>query len=520
VQESGERRPLAEKSRRSYAAAAGAIAVLALLAIGGYFFATRSQQTAAPLPRSSVAVLPFSDDAADSANAYFGEGIADELMTALGKVPGLRVASRTSSIALGRRRDLDLREIASRLGVATVVEGTVRRAGGRLRVTAQLTNATDGLTLWSEGYDRDSKDVFAVQDDITKAIVAALRPEFAGAGGAASHTAGPGTSNPTAYDLYLRGLYLIEHRGAGVPRAAEYFTQAIQHDTTFARGYAALAHALVFFPYFAGVAPHKVEARVRAAAEKSLELDPTLAEPRVALAMLHWHAFRWKEADAEFRRAIASDSTSPVAHTQYGRFLANLADLPGALREFRTARALDPLAPTASVWVAHTMSLMGDHAAAWEESKRARELDPNLFTARTLLAHDRAATGHLDEARMILGEPITVTTFAGMSAYGFQVAGDTARAAEIRRKLAATPDTTYAVHTARAYGYLSVGDTARALSEIEAGLDHGELVPQHLLFIDRVLDGVRHSARFAAIVRKVGLDPRTFTGPIRGRPAR
>lgn len=163
---------------------------------------------------------------------------------------------------------------------------------------------------------------------------------------------------------------------------------------------------------------------------------------------------------------------------------------------------------------------MGDHAAAWEESKHARELDPNLFTARTLLAFDRAATGHLDEARMILGEPITVTTFAGMSAYGFQVVGDTARAAEIRRDLAARPDTTYAIHTARAYGYLSLGDTSRALSEIEAGLDHGELVPQHILFVDRVLDSVRHSARFAAIGRRVGLDLRTFTRPIRGTPAR
>ncbi|MEO7684940.1 MAG: protein kinase, partial [Gemmatimonadaceae bacterium] len=519
AQESGEQRSLPAAARRRYLTAAGALGVVILLAIAGYFIATRARKTAASTAKSSVAVLPFSDEAADSANAYFGEGIADELMTALGKVAGLRVASRTSSIALGRRRDLDVREIAERLGVSTVVEGTVRRAGGRLRVSAQLTNATDGLTLWSEVYDRDNKDVFAVQDDITRAIVAALRPEFAGTPAAAPTRTGPGTSDPVAYDLYLRGLYLVEHRGAGVMRAAEYFTQAIHQDTTFARAYAALAQALEFFPYFVGVPPHRVEPRARAAAEKSLELDPTLAEPRVALAMIHWHAYRWDVADAEFRRAIAADSTSPVAHTQYGRFLMTLGRPADALKEFRTARRLDPLAPTASVWVSHTLSLMGDHAAAWEESKRARELDPNLFTARTLLSADRAATGQLREARAILGEPVTSGSFAGPSLWSLQISGDTVAAREARRMIEATPDTVYAIHTARAYGYLSVGDTAKGLSELETALDKRELVPQHLVFIDRMLDGVRQSERFAAIVRRVGLDPRTFSGPMRRTPS-
>ena len=518
AQQSGEQRSLSVPEGRSLTAA-GALVIVILLAIGGYLFATRPRKTAAAVPKSSVAVLPFSDEAADSTNAYFGEGIADELMTALGKVPGLRVASRTSSIAVGRRRDLDVREIASRLGVATVVEGTVRRAAGRLRVSAQLTNATDGLTLWSETYDRDAKDVFAVQDDITRAIVAALRPEFAGTPFVASTITGPGTSDPVAYDLYLRGLYLVEHRGAGVMRAAEYFTQAIHQDTTFARAYAALAQALEFFPYFVGVPPYRVQGRARAAAEKSLELDPTLAEPRVALAMIHWHAFRWNEADAEFRRAIAADSTSPVAHTQYGRFLMTLGRPADALKQFRTARRLDPLAPTASVWVSHTLSLMGDDAAAWEESKRARELDPNLFTARTLLAADRAATGQLGEARAILGDPVMSGAFAGLSLWGLQMSGDTAAARKARGIIEAAPDTIYAIHIARAYGHLSVGDTSKALAELETALDKRELVPQHLLFIDRMLDGVRQSERFAAIVRRVGLDPRTFSTPIRRTPA-
>jgi eukaryotic-like serine/threonine-protein kinase len=375
INDSGSAHPLIApaRGRRRTIAAVGFV-LMALLALGGYAYFTRSGKSQPTSARSSVAVLPFADDRADSADAYFGEGIADELMSALGKVPGLRVASRTSAIALGRRHDLDVRDIAGRLGVATVVEGTVRRSGGHLRVTAQLTNAADGLTLWSDVYDRDSKDVFAVQDDITRSIVAALRPEFVGSSGAASKKAamGPGTSNPEAYDLYLRGLYLIERRGPGIALSAEYFSQAIQKDPKFARAYAGLADALEFFPYFSGVPAERVEARVRDAAARSLQLDSALAEPRVALAMAHWHAYRWNEAEAEFRRALTADSTSSVAHTQYGRFLLSMNRIPEAVREFRIARTLDPLAGTASVWLSHALAYLGDHAAGGRKAS-ARE---------------------------------------------------------------------------------------------------------------------------------------------------
>ena len=442
-------------------------------------------------------------------------------MTALGKVPGLRVASRTSAIAIGRRRDLDVREIADRLGVSTVVEGTVRRAGGHMRVTAQLTNAADGLTLWSDVYDRENEGVFAVQDDITRAIVAALRPQFAATSANSSKARmGPGTSNPAAYDLYLRGLYLVERRGPGVARSAEYFTQAIHQDTSFARAYAALAETLELFPYFAGVSAQSVESRARAAAEKSLELDPTLAEPRVALAMAYWHAFHWNDADSEFRSALLADSTSPVAHTQYGRFLFTLGRLRPALREFQIARTLDPLAPTASMWLSHMLSLLGDTAAAWEESKRVRELDPNLVTAGVVLAEDRIEAGHPEQAQEMIGKNVPPMPFNGIVAYDLQRIGDTARASSIRRILESTPDTTWIIHISRAYAYLGMADTARALLEMEAGLDRGEIVPIMIPFADRQVDPVRHTARFAAIVRRVGLDPRTFSGPTGGTPAR
>jgi serine/threonine-protein kinase len=315
-------------------------------------------------------------------------------------------------------------------------------------------------------------------------------------------------------------LYLLERRGEGVARSAEYFTQAIHQDTSFARAYAALAEALEFFPYFAGVSARSVESRARAAAEKSLRLDPTLAEPRVALAMAYWHAFRWNDADAEFRSALVADSTSPVAHTQYGRFLFTVGQLRQALRQFQVARTLDPLAPTASVWLSQTLSLLGDTAAAWEESKRVRELDPNFFMARVVLAKDRIAAGHPDQARAMLRENVPVMPFNGMVAYDLQLIGDTARASAIRRILESKPDTTWLVHISRAYAYLGMADTARALSEMEAGLDRGEIVPILIPFADRWVDQVRHTVRFATIVRRVGLEGRGLTSPNAGRPAR
>ncbi|HEX2723479.1 MAG TPA: protein kinase [Gemmatimonadaceae bacterium] len=512
----------ARAGSRRYRLAAIALAVVALVAVGVYAYSMKSSKAALPSSAtSSVAVLPFADDRADSANAYFGEGIADELMTALGKVPGLRVASRTSAIALGRRRDLDVREIGRLLGVAAVVEGTVRRAGGQLRVTAQLTSASDGLTLWSEAYEREDKDVFAVQDTITQAIVAALRPELAGGGTTPANNAhsGPGTTNVKAYDLYLRGLYLLERRGAGVAQSAEYFSQAIKMDPRFARAFAGLASALEFFPYFANTPPTQVEARVRAAAEQSLKLDPTLAEPRVALAMADWHAFRWTEAEAAFRRAIAADSTAAVAHTQYGRYLISIARIPDAIRELRIARRLDPFAPTASVWLARALGYAGDRAAAMEEVKRARELDPNIVTTRTVVVFDIVAAGRLDEARSIIAGTNPNVPFNGMTAHLYEVLGDKTRAAALRGELDSTPDTTWMIHTGRAYAYLATADTARVLSELESGIAQGEMIPQYLPLVDRIFDKVRQTPRFAAVVRKAGLEGRGLTGPNGGRPA-
>jgi tetratricopeptide (TPR) repeat protein len=259
---------------------------------------------------------------------------------------------------------------------------------------------------------------------------------------------------------------------------------------------------------------------VRAAAERSLQLDPSLAEPRVALAMAHWHAYRWNEAGQEFHRAIAADSTSAVAHTQYGRYLLSIGRINDAIQEFLTARRLDPLAPTSSVWLSHALAYNGDYKDALQEGKRSRELDPNLWNNRTIIVFDMVAAGKLAEARAIVGSMFPPTPFDGMTAWILEKSGDKPRAAMIRKTLDAMPDTTWMVHTARMYAYLATSDTAKALDEMETALARSELLAQAIPFIDRFYDPVRQSARFAAVVRKAGLDGRGFTGQNGGRLSR
>ena len=213
-------------------------ALLLALGLAAYVAVVRGHRpsTTAPRPSApSLAVLPFDDVAGDTTDAYFGEGIADEVAAALSKVAGLRVASRTSAAAFRASHAVDVRELGRRLGVSTVLEGRVRRAGDRMRLTVQLTSVGDGMTLWSEVYERQVKDVFQMQDEVAQAVVGALRARLPNAVTAAYRVSSPGTANSEAYDLYLRATYLLERRGSGVAKAVEYFERAIAEDSTYAR---------------------------------------------------------------------------------------------------------------------------------------------------------------------------------------------------------------------------------------------------------------------------------------------
>ena len=277
----------------------------------------------------------------DGANEYFSDGMTEEIITALSKVEGLRVAARTSAFAFKGKRE-SVSEIGRQLRVGTVLEGSVRRAGDRLRVTAQLINVKDGYHLWADAYDRDLRDVFAVQAEIAQAIAGALKVKLSGE--AATMVARP-TMDLTAYDLYLKGRHALNQRyGASLLQAVDYFEQAIARDPRFAQAYAGLADAYVLLPGYSVTNSSEAWPKGRAAAERALALDSTLAEAHTTLAYGRFlFDGDWRAAEQGFRRAIALNPGYATAHHWYGDYLGGRGNLEGYLQELRRAQALDPL---------------------------------------------------------------------------------------------------------------------------------------------------------------------------------
>ena len=269
--------------------------------------ATRGASTAGSAAVKSIAVMPFVNIGGDTAAEYFADGMTEEIISALAKTGGLLVAARSSVFAL-KGKQLDVRTVGDTLGVGTVLEGSVRRAGNRLRVTAQLVNTADGYHLWSDEYDRELSDVFQVQDEIARAIAGAMRVRFSGATDSRGEPKPP-TADPAAHELYLKGRFFINMRGSvGGLRAVEYFQQAARRDSTYALAYAGLAEAHTRLGMLGLAPPQKELPKAKAFARKALALDSTLAVAHTALAhILFVHDWDREAAEREFQRAIALD---------------------------------------------------------------------------------------------------------------------------------------------------------------------------------------------------------------------
>lgn len=360
---------------RAFAAAAGFAAVLA-----GSLVSWRSNgisvgvesAAAAPSPaRRSVAVLPFANLSTDAENDYFSDGLAEALIGALGRIEALRVAARTSSFAVGGR-GLDVRSIGDTLGVAAVLEGSVRRDGDRLRVSARLADAETGYQLWSEEYDRRLSDIFALQDEIARSIAGALEVKLA-AGQPEARRA------PTleAYDLYLRGVFVRNKLTSdGLSRAVQLFDRAIQLDSSYALAFAGKVTALgplVWYrhlPYAQGVPA------MRAAARKALELDEALGEAHVAQGIIHFYFDRdWEAAEREYRRAIDLNASDSHAYHMYANYLIAMGRLDEAIAARRRALELDPLSHRSGMLLGRDLAVAGRYDEAITQYRRAMEID-------------------------------------------------------------------------------------------------------------------------------------------------
>jgi serine/threonine-protein kinase len=327
---------------------------------------------------ASLAVLPFANLSPDPENEFLSDGIAEDLLTALSRVPGLRVPGRTSCFVFKGKTD-DLRKIGQMLSVETVLEGSVRKAGNRLRITAQLINVADGFHLWSERYDREMADVFAVQDEITQAIVAALMPKLAAERPAIRVK--PYSGNVETYELCLRGRYHYQKwTPDGFAMALRLFEQALGRDPNHPLAYSGLAEVYRFLSYFGALPPRQGMPKAKAAALRAIELDDTLAEAHVHLAnVLYFYDWDWAGAEREFQRALALDPQSVEARMWYGFFLWARLRHEQALAELQKAVELDPFSPNANWFLAWPLLSLERYDEALEQARKLLAMDPGFW---------------------------------------------------------------------------------------------------------------------------------------------
>jgi eukaryotic-like serine/threonine-protein kinase len=341
--------------------------------------ATPPSQTVA-----SIAVLPFVNMSHDQENEYFSDGLAEELMNMLAKIRGLRVAARTSSFHF-KGKNPTIAEVGATLNVATVLEGSVRKSGSRVRISVQLVKVSDGYHLWSETFERTLDDIFAVQDEVARAVVAALPGELLiNQSGLATSR---GTRHSDAYDAYLEGRFLWNKRTeSDVRKAIQFFEQAIALDPEFAEAWAGLADSYVVLPYYSLVPTTETLPKAREAARRALELKPELGPAHATLAYALMVDLQWPEADSEFRRAIMLSPEDATAHKWYADLLMMTGRSSAALRELRRALELDPL--SANIWtiMGEWHWLEGQLDEAMARYRKALELTPTQPLALELAA--------------------------------------------------------------------------------------------------------------------------------------
>jgi serine/threonine-protein kinase len=458
----------------------------------------------------SVAVLPLVNVGGTAQDEYFSDGMSDELANALNRIPGLRVASRTSSYTFKGRRDIEVGEIGRKLKVEAVLEGTVRRAGSRLRVTGQLTSTRDGLSLWSDSYERNVDDVFSVQEDIARSIAAALRPRLS-KNPAAVASRGAGTTNVDAYDAYLRGRSAWHARGAeNLKKAIGHFDRAIAIDAGYSRAYAARAMAYALLPEYTDTGPRDASERSIDDAKRALNGDSTLAEAHTAVALANVHDWKWDAAEAAYKKAIAADPDYPTAHQWYGELLYNTSRLDSSIAETRRARNLDPLAPILSTALGYALTIARRYDEALAELKRGLELAPNLGVMHSVYGFANLFAGRSVEARAELETAVRndpdLVMRKGQLAFVYARTGDPNRARAILDDMKRNvPENAHEV--AFALVHISLGEKDKALDLLEAAVtkhDIGLLTAASPLD-DPTYDSIRNEPRFLKILEQMDL---------------
>jgi serine/threonine-protein kinase len=458
-------------------------------------------------PTKSVAVLPFVNMSAEKNDEYLSDGMSEELINALAKVPGLRVPGRTSCFAFKGRTEADIfRKVGDQLHVNTVLEGSVRKAGDKLRVTAQLINVSDGYHLWSRDYDGDIRDIFTFQSNVAQRVVEALQINL-GVEEARALAKKP-TENPEAHRLYLLGRYeLGKYSEAGWTSSIRYYEQALKLDPEFALAYCGLADT---YAYMGGVVMPSKEAVVKEKefAQRALQLEPQLAEAHLSLAGALGGAFDWRSAQVEFDRAIELNPNLAWAYEIYAWFLGGLGRLDEAIAKDKKAIELDPLNSFFQAALAYFLYHARRYDDAIVQIRRTLDLDPASTLARHLLGccflwkgDTAGAIAEFQRSKIM----VAGAWYQGLLGYAYAIAGDRPKAEQILRELEEMAKRQYVSSTAFADIHLGLGETEKALDWLEESYQDQESACWYLK-VDPIYDSVRNEPRFHALLKKLGLD--------------
>ena len=447
---------------------------------------------------NSIAVLPFVDLSPNHDHDYFSDGIAEEILTALSKIDNLRVAARRSSFWFKDQR-ADLREIAKKLNVAHVLEGSVRRDENRVRVTAELIDARRGFTIWSDTFEREMQNIFALQDEITRAIVDKLKLKLA-------ITPPPAARSLDAYDSYLQGIfYSDKSTEEALRKSLGYFETALQKDPRFARAWTGIAKSWLWLAD-AYVAPLEAYSKMRGAALNALKIDKSDAEAHVYLGeakrILDWNM---DGAAREFYRAIELDPKSTPTNYFLAAFLSARGDRDEALKYLQRTSTIDP----ASLWVANSACELYRYFGLYDEAlvagERALQLDPTFLYGEPLLAALYREMGFFDEAIALYEKALAIS---GRPAFGHAITYARMNRPEQAREILAKAIAARAGYTpgdATAHVYVALGAHEDAIHELErAANEHSSSL--HFVGIAPEFAPLRSDKRFVSLVERIGLE--------------
>jgi TolB-like protein len=459
---------------------------------------------------NSVAVLPFANLSADPENQYFGDGLAEEILNGLARLQGLRVVARTSSFAF-RGKEQDIREIGRVLKVGVILEGSLRRAGDRIRISVQLVSTNDGYHLWSESYDREMTDVFAIQEEIAQAVVRALKLRFASRPGGA--LVRPGTANLDAYNAYLEGChYARELTDAGLARSRACHERAVALDPHFARAYVGLAEYYYFLAFFRHARPHDVMPHALSFVERALELDPECAEAySLRGALRAAYEYNWTEAGKDFDRALALNAGLASAHRRRGTwYLRALGRLQEAAAEIKTAIDLDPLAPWPRSSEPYVLYLLGQKSEAVQRAREVLELFPAYWFGYMMAGIALGGCGLHTEGAAVIEKGLTIdpgnTCLLAIRSLIYQQEGHPAEARRILRELEEIGRTQYTSPAALYIASAACGDFDHCYHWLHKGVDERDILTAMILPRRLKIPGHQSDPRYLALLRKLNLE--------------